>query len=703
MVETVPVTGGPSEPTASTSTVVGRTRVGGGGRGGAVGGNRHDATTTTRISRSTLILHVAVFAGFVLIGVVLWWRVWITGHPTTTITCQCGDPSQELWFLAWTPWALVHGHNPFLTNVIFAGRGGANMMVNTSWMLPSIILAPITWLFGPIASFNLAATVAPAISGWCFFLAARKVTTFVPGQILGGLLFGFSPFVLQNDPFGHLDFTLLFFAPLVFILLYDLLISHQHRPERLGILLGALVVAQFFTSTEFLAICGLMAVVAMVIAAVLAPHSAWALRRRVLTAFGVASAIVVVVLAYPVWMLLDGPRHIIGFPWENSPTLGTTPSAIVSAGTGVHSSSLFDRVGGYFGPIGPNAGPLHLPSLDFLGIGLLVFLALSVVTWYRSRLAWTLVVTTIVAWMFSFGTTLGTEASPPSELVHPWWLPWRIFAHIPLVSDILPIRFGALVAFGAAMLLAISLNGWRTMAVAAIERRRSMAPSRRTETAMDRWWKPGIAVLLTIIGVATLLPIALTNSVPFTILPGSLPAWFTSDAPNLPAHTIVLVVPFAGQPSMGWQAQTGLNFALANGFVVVPGRGGHSEFVDPPGGAVNILNQLSSDSQTFAAPPLPSSPEEVASVRSALIRWNVGAVVITQVGREPTYSAGFFTAVFGRAPVYQHGAWVWHGRPSANPVAVGATTLTECVSSAQDGPLAVPECVLRSPALGSGA
>ena len=31
-----------------------------------------------------------------------------------------------------TPWALAHGHNPFFSNVIFAGQGGANMLTNTT-------------------------------------------------------------------------------------------------------------------------------------------------------------------------------------------------------------------------------------------------------------------------------------------------------------------------------------------------------------------------------------------------------------------------------------------------------------------------------------------------------------------------------------------------------------------------------------------
>ena len=30
-------------------------------------------------------------------------------------SCACGDPVQQAWYLAWTPYALLHGHNLFYT------------------------------------------------------------------------------------------------------------------------------------------------------------------------------------------------------------------------------------------------------------------------------------------------------------------------------------------------------------------------------------------------------------------------------------------------------------------------------------------------------------------------------------------------------------------------------------------------------------
>ncbi len=643
------------------------------------------------VPRRVVVTHLCVFGGFLALGVVLWWRVWVTGDPTSTISCRCGDPSQEVWFLAWTPWALLHGHNPFLSQAIFAGRGGANMMANTSWMAPSVVLAPVTWLFGPIASFNVGAVVGPAVSGWSFFLAARKVSSSLAGPVLGALLYGFSPFVVSNDPFGHLNFTLLFFPPLAFLLLQDLVVGRVHRPVRVGLALGGLVVVQFFTSTELLAMVGVVGVVAGLAGLALAPGPIWARRRELGVALGVAGVVVAVVLAYPVWFLLEGPRHVVGFPWPDSPALGGPASSIVRAGRDVHLPSPFLELGGYYGGAGPNFGSARFPSIFFLGFPLLGFLALSSVAWYRVRLAWVCLVAGAAAWVFSFGTMLGTELEPATRQVHPWWLPWRALSHLPLVGDIQPIRFVGVAMFAVSLLLVVGVDRLPPGLVALWER----IGAGRGGGGGGRSAGRVAAGLVAVVAGAVLVPVALTVSVPYTVRPGSLPAWFRDQAPRLPPETVVLVTPFGDQEAMGWQAESGFAFRLAGGFAVVPGLSGRSEFVVPPTGAEAVLARLSPGPETIPTGPPPGSDADVAAVSGALARWGVGVVVVTRAGSSPTYAAGFFTAVFGRAPTVEGDTWVWSG-PAGTPVAVTPDLLVRCQRAGQGdrSPLAVPDCVL---------
>ncbi len=226
-----------------------------------------------RITRDVIALHAAVIGGLLAISVIMWWRVWVTGHPTSTITCLCGDESGTLEILAWTPWALAHGHNPFLSNAIFAGQGGANMLTNTTWIAGSMLFSPVTWLFGPIATFNVVVTLAPVASGWCCFLAVRQFSRFVPGQIVAAFLYGFSPIIVTLEPVGHLAQIWLIYPPLAFLCLYDLCVTQRHRPSRVGLWLGLLTVVQFFISTEVLAISFFVGGIGMVVATILSRAS----------------------------------------------------------------------------------------------------------------------------------------------------------------------------------------------------------------------------------------------------------------------------------------------------------------------------------------------------------------------------------------------------------------------------------------------
>ena len=141
---------------------------------------------TERIHWDVVALHAAVISGLLIISVVSWWGVWVTGHPTSTLACRCGDESGAVDALALAPWALVHGHSPFFSNAIFAGQGGVNMLTNTTWIAGSLLFSPVTWLFGPIATFNVVVTLAPVASGWCCFFAVRKFFSVRPGSDRGG-------------------------------------------------------------------------------------------------------------------------------------------------------------------------------------------------------------------------------------------------------------------------------------------------------------------------------------------------------------------------------------------------------------------------------------------------------------------------------------------------------------------------------------
>ena len=155
----------------------------------------------------TVAFHAVALACFIVPAVVLWWHVW-SGHPSAALTCGCGDPAQEVWFMAWPAWAIAHLHS-----LLFSGAvnvpAGANLLSNTSGTLVGAVLAPVTWVFGPVASTNVALTLAPALSAWACFAAIRPLVTWKAGAIPAGLVYGYSSAIVTSLAFGHVSVTVL--------------------------------------------------------------------------------------------------------------------------------------------------------------------------------------------------------------------------------------------------------------------------------------------------------------------------------------------------------------------------------------------------------------------------------------------------------------------------------------------------------------
>jgi hypothetical protein len=630
-------------------------------------------------------LHAAVIGSFLVVSVFMWSRVWLTGHPRSTLSCQCGDVSEALGFVAWAPWALTHGHNLFFSNAFYAGQGGVNMVANASWMAFALLFAPITWLFGPIATVNVAVTLAPVVSGWCFFLAVRKVTQFVPGQIAGAALYGFSPLIVTSDPLAHFFQIWLFYPPLAFLCLYDLFVTRRHRPVLVGVALGLLTVVQFFTSTEVLVISCLIGLIGVVAAFVFAPRAAWARRRPIAVGVGTAVGIAGALLAYPTWFALEGPQRIVGAAWPATPALGAGPRDLIDPGKFVHHPDLLTALGGYFGNAGPTA--------SYVGIAVLALVVISVVVWYRDRLAWVIVVMGLASWACSLGSLLRPLSSSSNQA----WLPWRFFQHVPVVSDVIPSRFAATTVFCVALLLAVSADRWWQRARAFSERQR--AKSRPTPALLQ---PRALGVAIACVTAAALIPVGAAYSVPYVVRNHPMPRWFQDVAPKLPAGTEVLAYPYPDggeNQAMGWQAIDDLHFRLVGGFAIVPGKDGqHSSAVSRFGGARSILYQLSFSVGLRHAAPLPlATPEAVRMVRASLHKWGTQVVVVTHEGRSPRYALAYFTAVLGRTPRFQDGAWVWYGLGRDPPLSLDPAATTACAAQySRTDRLGVPRCVLAA-------
>ncbi len=179
---------------------------------------------------------VVAAVGYLLVSMVVWWNVW-TSHPTSTTTCGCGDTSLFTWFLDWPAYAAAHGLNPLYSTAIHVPYG-VNLLTNTSVLAVGVVLAPVTWLFGPVATLNVALTLAPALSALAMFVLLRRWVSWSPAAFIGGLFYGFSPFVLVSLTDAHLMLGLAVVPPLVVACLDEMLMRQARRPVPVGIGLG---------------------------------------------------------------------------------------------------------------------------------------------------------------------------------------------------------------------------------------------------------------------------------------------------------------------------------------------------------------------------------------------------------------------------------------------------------------------------------
>ena len=568
-----------------------------------------------------------------------------------------------------------------------------------------------------MATLNVASTLAPALSALSMCWLLRRWVRWTPAAVVGGLLFGFSPFAVSNLAMGHLDMAVLVLLPLVVGCLDELLIRQRRSAIGVGSALGCLLVVQFFVSTEVLVISAVTGVVALVLVAGYAAvgHRSELRDRTPHAARGLGIAVVVagVLLAYPLWFAVAGPAHLSGRIWP----AGTAGSSLLGSGPIDFSDlwhlrlaepSVVRFFAGYQGPA--------LPSPAYLGVGLLVVLVAAVLVWRTDRRLWCFGV------LGAFAVLLGLGSAH-------LWEPWRALTNLPVLEDVITGRFMVVVTLCAAVMLAVAVDRTRDAVLEAVRQRSPghrpahAAPHRdpvdpaghgnpmTTDPEAPADQPPARAgarvvagvVALAVAAVALVPPAsALSANVPLTMEPVLLPRWFITVAPNLPAGRVVMTfpLPVTGGSAMTWQAVEEFPFALATGAgpQSVPQRAG----TERAGQAILVA------AGSLFATLAPPTATGVESVRRALAGWEVTTAVVPDPSvlvppadrRAATaWALGYLTLAVGRPPRPRAGAWEWSGLRSPSPRrAITRRAFDRCTAPDRlrsDGRTAVPACVLR--------
>ncbi|HVC77923.1 MAG TPA: hypothetical protein VND96_15525 [Candidatus Micrarchaeaceae archaeon] len=578
---------------------------------------------------------------YIALAVALFSGAWV--HPTTWSVGVFGDPQQIMWFIGWPPFALTHGLSPLFTNYIDY-PGGANLMWNTSLLLPGLVLGPLTEAAGVVLAYNVMMTAGVALSAWTAYLLIRRYVRSQLAAGVGGALYGFSPLMTAHS-LGHPQLTVAFLPPILLLLLDDIVRVQRRAPVASGAWLGLVAAAQLLTGEEVLAMTALVGFFLLCLAAVLCRDQ---LKRRLKPAvLGLAGAAVafVVLAAVPIAFQFFGPQHVTGAAHPPDTYVSDALSFFVptrlmllAPASAVALSSKFSgnavEANSYIGP--------------FLTV-LLVFVAVRY--WRRLEVVLAALVGGLVA-ILSMGTTIhiaGKTSQIPVFVLglvfvlllrnRPGWLMlvlafagWAAMARLPVLSNILPSRLMLLFYLLAGLLVAVWLDGlkaWR--------------PQSR--------WLGGLAVVASL---ALLLP-----ALPYPSSPETVPAFFTGAADSrIPAGSVALVIPFSisgDARAMIWQERTGMRFLMPEGYAFIPDPGPHRERLSPPPSATQT--QTIAEAQGRAAPLTDATRQQILS---ELKSWHVQTVVIGPMGDEQM-EVDLFTSLLGQPPEALDGVYVWTG------------------------------------------
>jgi hypothetical protein len=537
-------------------------------------------------------------------------------------SAQMGGPDTSLftWWLGWTPYAISHGHSPFISTWINAPQG-VNSMWNTSVPLLGLVMAPVTELWGPITTVNLLLIAAPAVSAWSAYLAGRMLGLRARSSFLAGFLYGFSTHVIAENSSGHLHLSFAIFPPLAAALLYRIVMG-TISARRGGLLLGLAAVLQLWISEEILATSGIVALAVLGLLARRRPRPAVVeAAHRVVRTIGWALVIAVPIAAPALFVQFFGSAHLTSgvpiTPWSTDPftSFTPTPQTLVSRLLSQQTMQRIqdgdsDEVTGYIGLplivlLLASRRRLRGTTLHWCWTGLFVSAVLA--------LGWTLRLA---------GFSLGIPG------------PGRVMAHLPVLQSIVTVRFSLYVALFAALLAAAA---WDSAA--------GTVPSTQQWTA--------VLVVLTVLAV---LPQRSAKIYRMT-----QPAAFASGQllPGVPDGSTVAMLPWPNTidaTAMRWQAIDNFHYKLLGAWGIIAGPHGEGEYGAPTPELNRVAHHLSG--ATDDPPPAGGGTEQLLLSEIKTMSEQATALIVGPVG-DSARVAAYLSGLLHEQPVFTGGVYVF--------------------------------------------
>lgn len=529
-----------------------------------------------------------ILSGYLLGAVALTGLLWIDPAARGTAS-NPHDLDFFAWFLRYDATAVAHGRLPTLVTTALNAPAGVNAMWNTSFLLPGVLLTPVTLLAGPQVTLTLMLTLGFAGSAASLFWVLRRWEASVLAAALGGAVYGFSP-ALVDSGLGHYNLQFAVLPPLI-IHTVLLIVTGRGNAIRTGAVLGLLMAAQLCIGEELLTDTAVAALVLLAVLAASRPRIALHRVRAAATGLVTAAAVVLLICGHAMWVQFAGPlgeHSALVAPWSGDLGYFVDPPGTLLLHTAAGAAAAL-----YF-PLGPPE------VLAYLGWPLLVVLPIAAIRFWPDPRVRAVAVSWAMLELLSVG-----GGAPVHGLGYPAaLLPFHWLQGLPVLGRLLPNRFSILADGAAAALLAFS-----------VDLARSSLPEAKG------WRGRHVPAVVAVLAMLPLIPLPY-HSADVPPVPAGWQAAFAGL--RLAPGTAVLVVPVPDQTltqAMRWQADTGEPGSLVGGYFLGPDAAGQPSFSPGPARWAEQYLDLLWKGRSHAR------GRWIARLRASLAYWRPAAVV----------------------------------------------------------------------------
>ncbi|MEW1793133.1 MULTISPECIES: dolichyl-phosphate beta-glucosyltransferase [Streptomyces] len=560
---------------------------------------------------------LAVGVLFLLSSVLLYKGLW-ADLDRAYLADSMQDQNQWEWFFGVTADNVAHLRNPLFTT--YQGHpDGVNLMANTVMLGLSVPLTPVTLLLGPTVTWALVLTLgltATAVA-W-YWLFVRRVTRVRPAAAVGAALAAFAPPMMSHGT-AHPNFLVLFMIPVIIDRALRLCEpgAGGRRLVRDGVLLGLFATYQIFLGEEPLLLAAMGMLIFALAYALARPDVARATWRPLLRGLGVALAVCLPLVAFPLYWQFFGPQsyHSVlhGDNAGNSPLSFLEFSGRALLGDEERADTLaMNRT---------EQNAFYGWPLTALTFGIVVWLG-------RSALVKAVTGTVLVAALLSLGQKIRI---PFTDVVLPG--PWRALAHQPLFESVIESRVAMICAPALGVLIAL-----------AAARIKDIEP--RTHRAVGL-----VAIAAALLPILpTPQPVRERAEVPRFITDGMYRDYVAEGESVVP---VPLPSP-AEADALHWQSATGFGFSVPGGYFNGPwGPERMGIYGAAPRHTSNLLRDVRYGGQI---PDI--GPQWRAQAKLDLAFWKAGVLVLApQDNDKALYEV--VAKLLGRPGERLGGAWVW--------------------------------------------